>query len=164
MCRYCRGFLNWPTAWLVFLVGTVFLLGGCGPSGPEMGQVTGKVTFDGSLVTKGTVQFWPANGRPSRGSIQEDGTYQLTTFESNDGALVGDHVVTIKSTQLSEAQPEIESTAAEIAHFRQKNVKPIRASRVVWIVPKKYSESDTSPLVANVSSGDNEINFEIEKD
>ena len=157
------GYRICPVVSLLSVVGVAFLFG-CGPAGPEMGQVTGKVTMDGSLVTEGSVQFWPESGRPSRGSIDEDGTFRLTTFKSNDGALVGDHRVTIKSTQLSEPQPEIESTAAEIAHFSQKKAKPIRASRVVWIVPQKYSEFDTSPLVATVKSGDNEINFNIERD
>ena len=145
-------------------VGLLVCMVGCGPAGPDMGQVTGSVSFEGLPVTAGTVQFWPESGRPSRATISEDGTYELTTFESNDGALVGEHRVTIKATQQSQSAPKLESTAAEIAHYSQKGAKPIRASRVKWLVPEKYSEVDTSPLVATVESGVNNIDFEIGKD
>lgn len=136
---------------------------GCGQSGPNMGQVTGRVTVDGNIVAEGTVQFWPENGRPSRGTIK-DGIYELTTFEPNDGALAGDHRVTIKATKLSGAAPTMDSTAAEIAHFSQRDVKKIRASRVLWVVPEKYSDVGTSTLAATVKPGSNEINFDIEED
>ena len=148
-----------------FLFSLVFMTAlGCGPAGPEMGQVTGKVTFDGVVIPTGTIQFWPESGRPSRGSIADDGTYTLTTFEKNDGALVGKHRVTIQATQISEQGPQLDSTAAEIAHFSQKGAKRIRASRVKWLVPEEYSEVDTTTLVATVKPESNSINFEIEKE
>lgn len=137
---------------------------GCGPSGPELGRVTGRVMMEGQPVTAGSVSFWPGDGRPARGSIAEDGTYELTTFKRNDGALVGEHRVTIKATRLSEPVPELDSTAAEIAHFSRKGAKRIRAAHVTWVVPEEYSEVDTSPLVATVVSGQNELDFSIEKE
>jgi hypothetical protein len=140
---------------------TICFILGCGPDGPEMGKVEGTVTLDGVPVTEGTVQFWPTTGRPARGSIGADGTYQLSTFKEHDGAYVGQHAVTIKSTQLANPGPQLESQQAEIEHFRQRNIKPIRAARVVWVVPRSYSQRETSPLTATVESGANEINFEI---
>ena len=140
------------------------LLSGCGPTGPEMGQVTGSITFDGNVVPAGNVQFWPESGRPARGSIAEDGTYSLTTFGKDDGAIVGSHRVTIQATQVSDQGPAVGSTAEEIAHYSQKNAKRIRASRVKWIVPQRYSEVDTTPLVATVVSGANIIDFNLEKE
>ena len=134
---------------------------GCGRSGPELAKVHGSVTFEGVAIKEGSVQFWPEHGRPARGSIAEDGSYQLTTFEPNDGAYVGQHRVTIKATTLSAPDPEIDSTQAEIEHFRQKGAKRIRASRVVWVVPRKFAELDSSPLSATVETGSNEINFDI---
>lgn len=140
-----------------------FVIAGCGRSGPELARVQGLVTLDGVAVKEGSVQFWPDTGRPARASIAEDGTYQLTTFKPNDGAYVGQHRVTIKATKLAspDPDPEIESTQAEIEHFRKPGVKRIRASRVVWVIPRKYAEVDTSPLSAMVESGSNEINFDI---
>lgn len=137
---------------------------GCGPAGPELGQVRGTVSLDGVPIKEGSIQFWPTNGRPARGSIGKDGTYELTTFDKHDGAYVGQHRVTIKSTNLTDPGPELESQQAEIEHFRQKNIKPIRASRVVWVVPQKYSERETSTLTATVNSGTNQINFDIGAD
>ena len=138
--------------------------GACGPASPEMGDVNGVVTFNGQTVSAGTVQFWPEDGRPARGSIHEDGTFTLTTFDSNDGALVGKHRVTIKATRSDDSGPTIESTAAEISHFSQKGAKRIRAARVDWLVPEKYSDVNTTPLEATVENGSNEIDFKIEKE
>ena len=137
---------------------------GCRPAGPEMGKVRGTVTLGGAAITEGTVQFWPTHGRPARGSIANDGSYELTTSKPNDGAYVGEHRVTIKATKLSQPDPEIDSTQAEIEHFRDKGTKRIRASRVVWVIPRKYAELDTSPLSATVESGTNEIDFDIRKE
>ena len=147
----------------LLLAAVVLVQTGCGPTGPEMGRVTGAITFDGNVVRAGSVQFWPENGRPARGSITADGTYELTTFDKNDGALVGKHRVTIHATEVAEDGPKIESTDAEIAHFSQKKAKRIRATRVKWLVPQQYSEVDSTPLTATVASGTNTIDFTLER-
>ncbi len=139
----------------------LLVVAGCGPQRPPMGKVQGVVTLDGEPLSAGSIQFWPDVGRPSRSSINEDGTYELTTFDAGDGALVGNHVVTIKSTRLTEADPEISSTQEEIEYYREKRPTPIRAAKVVWIIPEKYSERRSTPLTAKVVEGDNEINFDI---
>jgi hypothetical protein len=69
-------------------------------------------------------------GKPAWGSIQSNGTFRLTTYKRDDGAVVGEHWVTIMNSdeKLPEGVPEF--------------------SRL--IVPKK----------ANVAANtDNEINF-----
>jgi len=149
---------------LVIAVLICIVSGACGPAGPEMGRVNGVVTLDGTPVPEGTVQFWPKDGRPARGSITEDGSFVMTTFDSNDGALVGEHRVTIKATRSIQSGPKIKSTAAEISHFSQKGAKRIRATKVDWLVPEKYSDVDTTPLTATVENGSNEIDFQIEKE
>ena len=55
-------------------------LGGCGSGDdrPELGQVTGTITMDGTPLTGTVVVFSPDNGRPSRGKTDAEGKYELT--------------------------------------------------------------------------------------
>ncbi|MBA3481748.1 MAG: hypothetical protein H0T51_08030 [Pirellulales bacterium] len=72
--------------------------------------VEGRVTFaDGQPLPGGTVEFQPVaqrdeseaeKGSPpdvasSRGVIQEDGTYKISTFKPEDGATEGKHRVLV---------------------------------------------------------------------
>jgi hypothetical protein len=69
-------------------------------------------------------------GKPAWGNIQSDGTFRLTTYKNDDGAVVGEHWVTIMNSEekLPKGVPEF--------------------SRL--IVPKK---------VTVAANSDNEINF-----
>ena len=77
--------------------------------------------------------------------IKSDGTYELTTFDAGDGAVIGTHRVTIKATRTV---------------FR--NNDPSKAV-VEWLVPQNYENIDKSPLTAEVSPGKNTINFDLTK-
>ncbi len=78
------------------------LLAGCGgdPSKPKLGKVSGTVTYKGQPVTSGTVRFTPdaskggETGQVASGQIESDGSYELTTFDTGDGAILGQHVIT----------------------------------------------------------------------
>ena len=90
--------------WLLVSVGCV-LLCGCGPKVPPTASVHGKVTIGGKPVTTGRITFYPENNvRPAIGAIGTDGAYRLTTFHSNDGAILGKHVVTIEAFEGSPVQ------------------------------------------------------------
>jgi hypothetical protein len=83
------------------------LLAGC--SDDDLGKrypVSGHVTRRGQPLTEGTVNFQPveaSTGRAATGAIQSDGSYTLTTKDSNDGALAGDYrvVVSLANVDLS---------------------------------------------------------------
>jgi hypothetical protein len=68
---------------------------GCGESGATAYRAGGKVVFaDGAPLTVGNVEFRPTGMEPAvsaRGRIHPDGTFQLSTFKSGDGALEGEH-------------------------------------------------------------------------
>ena len=74
-----------------------FLLG-CG-SDPGAIPAGGSVKFaDGTPLAGGQIQFQLASdgaAPTARGTIGADGTFQLTTFEEDDGALPGKHRVMI---------------------------------------------------------------------
>src|SRR6187402_2127746 len=79
---------------------------GCGSKHPLTAPVKGKITIDGKPVTTGRISFHPVSGeRPALANIQPDGSYSLTTFEDGDGALLGRHKVSIKSTRIENAPP-----------------------------------------------------------
>src|SRR4051794_19033987 len=78
-------------------------VGGCGRGldRPAMGKVRGKVTHGGTQLTSGTVTFTPITGKGGEGGhvatgeVESDGTYVLTTFDTGDGAVLGQHAVTV---------------------------------------------------------------------
>ena len=83
--------------------GVLILLGllgsGCNtPSDqPELAPVSGVVTLDGKPLANKTVIFTPPTGRPSMGTTNEDGEYELRYTMTIEGAIIGNHDVTITS-------------------------------------------------------------------
>jgi hypothetical protein len=135
--------------------------GGCGPSGPALGTVSGRVTFDGQPVTIGTVRFWPQSGRPATGELDAEGYYQLKTFVEGDGALVGTHAVTIEALEVVGAAPQVDSLEQEMQVFSDPATARVKAQRIQWLVPERYSSPQTSRLTATVESGENSLNFPL---
>lgn len=90
-----------PRTWMHFhtllhCVGaTVVCVCGCS-DGPRMAPVSGAISVDGKPLVEAGVTFTPdMGGRPAWATTDKQGRYQLTTLRGGDGALVGDHVVTI---------------------------------------------------------------------
>lgn len=79
-------------------------LPGCGESFEKpVRTVQGIVMIDGKLATEGYVLFTPMlasgsdpleSGKSASGTIQSDGTFELTTYSDGDGAIIGKHRVT----------------------------------------------------------------------
>jgi hypothetical protein len=68
--------------------------------------VKGKVTLKGKPLTQGQIVFEPDSaGREAHGSIQPDGTFELTTFKPGDGAAPGTHRVAVTGTSKKDAVP-----------------------------------------------------------
>lgn len=78
---------------------------GCGGGQPfSVAPVSGTVRCNGTPLKEGLVVFVPVGkadgkaketGRSASGLIQPDGTYQLTTYDAGDGAIVGPHTVQV---------------------------------------------------------------------
>jgi hypothetical protein len=92
---------------LVVVVG-LLLLPGCG--GPSMAPVRGQVTCNGKPVKDAAITFSPVPkseedkepGKPATGFTDGEGNYVLSTYKPLDGALVGQHRVTVS---LDDANP-----------------------------------------------------------
>lgn len=91
--------------WVAFYI---LCICGCGDGRLETYLVKGRVTFtDGAPLPRGTIEFQPAlqavnaksadpTGRVgARGAINEDGTFEMSTFEPGDGAIEGKHRVLV---------------------------------------------------------------------
>src|SRR5262245_40546364 len=86
---------------VVLVLAGSLVLSGCG--GPEMASVKGRVTFKGKPVKDAAITFSPSAkssedkfpGKPAVGFTDEEGNYELSTFKPRDGALVGNHRVSV---------------------------------------------------------------------
>ena len=96
--------------------------------------VKGKVYLDGVLLKAGSVAFFPADQGESApafeagGRIKQDGTYELST-RGKPGALLGSYKVTV---------------------VLQTKVEPNRAGEIASLVPKEYTNKETTPLRVEV--------------
>ena len=145
-----RGLLG-ATAMALFAVG-------CG-KGPEMAPVSGKVTYGGEPVQHAHVSFFP-QGIPDapgetytallgKARTDEEGNIRnVTTLTKGDGAVVGNHVVTI-----TEGWPA--GKPIPIGGMGMERIPP----RGPW--EQTYRDSVGSPLTVEVVA-DQENHFEFD--
>ena len=84
-----------PLKTLVFLI--LAVAGGCNDN-PDVAPVSGVVMMDGKPLAGGRIMFEPIAdgedklvGKSAFGQIAEDGTFTLSTYGDQDGAVVGSH-------------------------------------------------------------------------
>ncbi|MCA9075988.1 MAG: hypothetical protein KDA93_13255 [Planctomycetaceae bacterium] len=89
-------------------IGLLLSVAGCGQSQFEMADVEGTCTCDGVPMPMGMLVFTPVKppnltndkvhelGKPAHGEIQEDGSFVLSTYGNEDGAVVGKHRVWLR--------------------------------------------------------------------
>jgi hypothetical protein len=151
------GSLNIMSACRTCGLAVFLLVAGCS-GGPVLAPVGGLVTVAGKPVTNGTIMFLPPDGKGAVGSIGPDGRYTLTTFHPGDGALVGDHQVTIRATRVDSGSMAPASLEEELRGTKGKVLVP---GKVHWLVPERYSQPATSDLKATVKTGAQTIDFDL---
>ena len=87
--------MHLKTSLLLAATAAAVLVTGCGDGRPRRVPVSGQVTIDGKPLTTGYIRLVPANARPAGGRIDSEGRFTLTTFEPSDGAVIGEHKVTV---------------------------------------------------------------------
>ncbi|MDZ7618744.1 MAG: hypothetical protein U1E05_17200, partial [Patescibacteria group bacterium] len=108
-----------------------------------MTPVRGVVTLDGQPVAGAAVMFMPnSGGRPAIGVTDKDGGFSLQTETPGDGALLGEHAVTVTLQETSGIATDPDGLSGEIAPG---------GIRIKWIVPQRYSDPKTSNLTATVA-------------
>jgi hypothetical protein len=120
------------------------LLLGCGDAGPKVYPVTGTVKYEDGSVPVGEiveVHFQPSGSKPATnpatGAIQPDGSFRLSTFGPEDGALPGEYKVTFN---ILKAYIGAES-----------------------LVAPEYADVARTPVTAQVKPGRNTFDFVVKK-
>jgi hypothetical protein len=122
------------------------VMAGCS-DGPEVAEVTGVVKWDGQPVPFAYVIFQPVDPPGTYGSAytDQDGKYILQFSESKNGALVGKHQVTIRTSGKDEIEIEDKQTGLMI--------KPP--------LPSGYKEKVELTFDREVVSGGSTLDFDL---
>jgi len=118
---------------------------GCGVSKPKVYRTSGEVFYDGKPAEGATVLFCPiAKGEKSdikvspAAIVAADGSFELTTFKSGDGAPAGEYSVLIVWDK------------TEIEEREERVIEPDKLGY-------RYARTDVSPLKATVKKTKNRI-------
>lgn len=93
---------------------------GCNGGRLKTYPVVGQAVFeDGTPVKMGTVETKSVqHGVQATGAIAKDGTFTLTTYESEDGAVAGDHKCVIVQFLPTENIPNYRPSTLGVVHRR----------------------------------------------
>jgi len=87
-------------------------IAGCGADheGFVVASVQGKVVCDGRPVANAIVYFTPESketksGKQGSGLTDEEGRFTISTYEEDDGAIIGKHKVTVFSSEYEKTLP-----------------------------------------------------------
>lgn len=104
--------------------------------------VTGKVTFRGQPLPRGTVAFHPEKGKPIKAKLQEDGTYEAKKVP------VGKVRLTVETESLKPAPRKPPAPGGKPP------APPAPAPAGKYIpIPVKYADPRTSGLTLDVKEG-----------
>ena len=135
---------------------------GCSPAStrPKLVPVSGTVKFKGAPLANATVTFVPEGSSPRNpyGTTDKDGNFQLTSYDTNDGAVPGDYIVLIVAKPADGKKPE-ERTASDMIALG-----PGGSLKAEDTVPTKYADKKTSDLKRSIVAGDkNVFNFDLKE-
>lgn len=135
-------------------------LTGCGGDQMDVYPVHGRVTFEGKpLAGGGSIAFVPTTnqaGKTAGGTINEDGTYELSTYGEGDGSIPGEFRVVVTQFVVKEPEPSSDGSATATG--------PIPTVAPADRIPAVYSNHQKSPLTATVEAKDsNEINLDLKR-
>jgi len=99
--------------------------------------VAGQVLIDGEPLAGGHIWIEPAGDRAGGGVIDEQGRFRMTTYDENDGCVLGTHKVAVVSS------------------------KQLSPTQVMHLVPLKYRESATSELTVTIDKPTEDLKIEL---
>jgi hypothetical protein len=112
------------------------VLAGCGGSEFDVAPAKGKVVCRGLPVSAGTVIFSPIAestagepGKPATATVQPDGTFVLSTYSEQDGAVIGKHRVMYSLPENSGEDDESAGTLVEEGSAEERRLNAERAKR-----------------------------------
>ena len=141
---------------------------GCGGSSgrPDLVAVQGTVTFKGSPVEGATVTFYSDKApRPANGVTNSSGKFQLTTYDTNDGAVPGEHTVSI--AKVAGAGQSAAVTQENMQEKMKKDMAMMAGGKISDVkveleLPASYANAQTSKELRTVVAGDaNNFKFDL---
>ncbi len=123
---------------------------------PPMAKVTGKVTYKGAPVTQGTITFFPIedkgakNQLPAVGELSSNGSFELTTFDTGDGAVLGQHKAVLKVSSFP---------AGTLPGNSPDDIRKMESDKSV--IPPQYTNPEKTPLKYTVVEGKNDFAIEL---
>ena len=125
----------------------------------NLAPVKGQVTYGDKPVAGAMVTFtFEGAPRLAVGETDSDGNYQLTMFEKNDGAVVGQNTVTVSSSAVAGSTP---ATSEEYEKLMGIGKNPPPKADGPTAIPAKYADPKKSPFKVNVSTGQNQHDFKL---
>jgi hypothetical protein len=145
-----------------------FLVAGCEQSNrPATYPVRGTVTYRGKPVAGASVAFLaPGAPRLAVGTTDDAGRFSLTTYEQDDGAVLGTHVVTVQKLAMQPGPSydvpdgKIDNAAIERA-MQEAALRVEAAEKAGSELPAKYASHNTSELRLEVVESENDFKIEL---
>jgi len=152
---------------LILTAVTVMMTVGCGSQdrtgSDPVYPVNGVITLGGRPLVQADVTFYNAEkNRSAFGRTNDKGEFKLTTFSLNDGAIEGQHAVTVVKIEAALETAPAAATESEAyvppGLGQSTEPKPPKSE-----VPDKYGDKATSGLTATVKAeGPNEIKLDLQ--
>lgn len=147
------------------LVGTLVVSTavGCGSGGKQLDvvPVSGKITYKGQPVDKAIVTFTTeASPRTAVGTTDAQGDFKLTTINTNDGAVAGEHLITIAKMPDPSASGSVQQINSPEDYVKimekqgPRNTQPPGKAANDKSIPAKYSNPTQSGLKRTVVKGE----------
>lgn len=146
-------------------------MGGSGKGRPDFYPVSGTVIYKGTPVQGATVTFHNEGApRVATGITDDEGKFVLSSFEYNDGAIVGEHKITVTKVEggapaasAADTQKLLDNPTAltQMAQAHSQGEGTGQPTGPKSLLPEKYGSVATSPLKETVG-GDNENTFVLE--
>ena len=146
----CDGLLTSLGGLVSLVLLSVVALVGCKSDRPLIVPVSGVVTIEGKPLANAAIAFMPVGGgRFGYGATDEDGQFKIGTFTDSDGAIVGEHRISI-------TLQDIISPAA-MGRTPEEEEEMDRRGESLWVfksrIPEKYASPETSGISVNVEKG-----------
>jgi hypothetical protein len=128
-------------------VTAALLLAGAGCGGNKPVPVRGSVTLDGKPVEGAMVLFLPESekaGRQASGLTGADGSFRLTTFRTDDGALPGNYKVVVQYAAGVEGPPAKGMREGFLG--MQKAQQQGRKAPPRYVIPERFSDPARTEL------------------
>ena len=153
---------------LLACVLTVCLAAGCGSSAPATVAVSGLLKFeDGKPVSGASLRFVnTAGGREAVGNTGKDGAFNLSTFNTGDGAVVGEYTIVVTKIASSFDGGAVDNTAKkpeDMINMLKKGGIDGAPKKVEDPVPAVYSDVKTSPLKAKIDASTSSLNLVLKR-